>query len=253
MAVGLIQYTKNKERWHSMTKEVVKLDWDTPDGYDGVVEVVIPYLNPEQNEDLNNEGFTMDADKIDNETTKIVNEYLEKHIASDENFIYIKLKWDLYIEEWSWDYSYDENNNEYVFKLQLWFNYLGKDDDYPEHIDQTMDWLCSEHTMDITGKWDSHEWMRERLNEVWYENWVHHEDPWYCLKLMQNDILLTDVGPYSATATAKSTQEQIQTHINESWLTCYSTDDHIGDQKDIIDYCKERWGYAVKIPQKEVA
>ena len=234
-----------------MTKEVVKLNWHTPS--EGEFEVVIPHLNPEMNEPLSQEGFVMDGDKIDNETTKIVNEYLEKHIASDENFMYIKLKWDLDIQEWSWIYDYDENINDYVFKLLLWFEHLGKDDDYPEHIDQAMDWLCSEHTMDIDGAYSSHEWMREQLNEVWYENWVGCEDPWYCLKLLQNNILITNVGPYSDTATAKSTQEQIQTHINETWLTCYSTDDYAEDQKDIIDYCKKRWGYAVKIPQKEVA
>ena len=236
-----------------MSKKAVKLDWNIPDGYDGVVEVVIPYLNPEMNEALSHEGFVMDSKKIDNETIEIVNEYLKTNIASDENFMYIKLKWDLDVEEWSWDYAYDQNINEYVFKLELYFDYLGKDDDYSEHIDQTMDWLCSEHTMDIDGEWDSHEWMREQLNELWFENWVSCEDPWYCLKLMQNNILLTDVGPYSDTATAKSTQQQIQTHINQAWQTCYSTDDYADDQKDIIDYCKERWGYTITIPQKEVA
>lgn len=225
------------------------LDWDIPEGYDGVVEITIPYLNPEMNDSLVHEGYVTNSDAIDNGVIETINEYLKKHIATDQNFMFIKLKWDLDLREWSWEYNRGDS------KLELWFDYIGKDEDSSEHIDQAMDWLCSQHTMEINPNniWDNHIEVQEQINEVWMDNWVSCEDPCYPLKLLQNDVLITD--SYSdIEITNETTQEEIQTHINQIWLVDhYSTDDYADDQKELVDYCKQRWGYTVKIPQKEVA
>lgn len=230
-----------------MTDKAAKLTWHIPNNDSVMAVVKIPYLNPEMNESLVYEGYTWNKDAIDDETTKTINEYLEQHLCTDQNFMFVKLKWDLDIEEWHWSYNAQDG-----FELELYFDYIGKDDDYEEKIDQAMAWLTSEHTMDITREWDSHGQVQDEINSIWMDNWVSCEDPWYCIKLLQNDILITE-GVDEGVADKDTTQAEVQTHIDQTWLTCYSTDDYASDQKDLIDYCKDRWGYTITIPQKAVA
>ena len=224
----------------------MKLDYNI-DNY-GFIKIYIPDFNTYINDSLDHEGFRWGSDQSLEETTnEAVQDYFNKHLMTKEVLMMIKLKHGTNIT-WSLEHDLEDDGG---FYLEVDAEKYGEDELTDEDMDalnDIADTLIEHNTLD-----KHHDDFVQDINEWWCENWCSAESPDYTLRLLEHDQLITE-GYTDVKITDKTTQEEVQTHINTTWLSeFYSSDDYDDYQQDLINYCKQRWGYTITIPQKEVA